>query len=217
MNRHQEPAAVVETLINQRRSIRKYTADPVPEDWIDAILRCGAQAPSPTNSQPVRYIRIASPGLRAGLHKALLDGHRHLLARHKAVGADPHVRNWINAYRRYAEFMVLAPVLICVGVARQVPSFGGRMASAGLIPRDPRQGTDADICVGLALKGILLKAQSLGLGSCILTAPLVFIEDVEGILDLADFQAKCFLTLGFAAEAPAANGRLPLESVYKVL
>lgn len=217
MESQPELAAEIQDLIFQRRSIRKYTGRSVPESWIEAILRCGAQAPSPTNTQPVRYVRIASPELRDKLHQALLNGHARLLAQRKAVGADGHVRNWINAYRRYAEFMVRAPVLMAVGVTRQIPSFGGRLAAAGLIPWDPRQGTDADITVGLALKGMLLKAQALGLGSCILTAPLVFISDVEGLLGISDFKAKCFLTLGFAAEAPAPTGRLSLEAVYKVL
>ena len=36
-----------------------------------------------------------------------------------------------------------------------------------------------DIAVGLALKGYLLKGEELGLGSCILTAPLIFIQDKD--------------------------------------
>ena len=50
---------------------------------------------------------------------------------------------------------------------------------AGLLERNMRQSCDLDITVGLALKGLMLKAQALGVGSCILTAPLVFIEDVD--------------------------------------
>jgi nitroreductase len=213
VNRH--GADMVDALIMARRSIRRYTGEPVPEAWIEAVLRCGVQAPSPSNSQPVRFARIASQAMRAELHQALLDGHARLLARNREKGTGAKMRNRINAYRRYAEFMVHAPVLMAVGVTTVGTSFAGHLAAAGLTDNDPRQGTDADITVGLVLQGILLKAQALGLGSCILTAPLVFIHDVDRILGLPDFQTKCFLTLGFAAESPAPGTRLPLEAVYK--
>ena len=57
--------------------------------------------------------------------------------------------------------------------------------------------------MGLALKGLLLKAQALGVGSCILTAPLVFIGGVDQLLNLHNVQIKCFVTLGLADEALA--------------
>ena len=111
---NRQAAEVVEALIMARRSIRSYSDEPVPESWIAAVLRCGAQAPSPSNRQPVRFVRIASPALRAELHQGLLDGHARLSARSRTTGAGAKMRNRINVYRRYAEFMVHAPVLMAV-------------------------------------------------------------------------------------------------------
>jgi hypothetical protein len=45
------------------------------------------------------------------------------------------------------------------------------------LKEDPRKDTDLDISIGLSLMAFVLKGESIGLGSCILTAPLVFIED----------------------------------------
>jgi nitroreductase len=211
------PADVVESLIRERRSIRRYKSDPLPQAWIDAVLECAHLAPSPSNSQPVRYVRIDAPDCRNKLRQAFIDGHVQFIAKHKAAGGPARLRNWINAYKRFAEFMYEAPVLLAVGVTTQTLGFAGRLAEAGLLERDRRQSTDLDMTVGLALSGLMLKAQALGVGSCILTAPLVFIDQPEQLLDLDDIKIKCFVTLGLADETPSPTSRKALKDVVRVI
>ncbi len=210
-------ADIVEALIRERRSIRKYKSDSLPQEWIDSVLQCAHLAPSPSNSQPVRYVRIDAPDRRNKLRQAFIDGHARFVVKHKAAGGSAKLRNWINAYKRYAEFMYEAPVLLAVGVTTKTLGFAGRLAEAGLLERDMRQSTDLDITVGLALSGLMLKAQALGVGSCILTAPLVFIDAPEQLLDLDDIEIKCFVTLGLADEAPSPTSRKPLKDVVQVI
>ncbi len=52
------------------------------------------------------------------------------------------------------------------------------------------------------MKGFILKGEELGLGSCILTGPIVFIPNVEEILGITDVRIKCFITAGFPDEKP---------------
>jgi nitroreductase len=212
-----ETSQWVERLIFQRRSIRRYKRDAVPEAWIQAVLACAHQAPSPSNSQPVRFIRIQSQGCRNKLRQALETGYRRLLADHGAAAAPARLRNWINAYYRHCAFMETAPVLLAVGVDTAVKGFVCRMHQAGLTASDRLSESGVDITVGLALQGLLLKAQALGLGSCILTAPLIFISEVEKLLGVEAMAVKCFVTLGVADEAPRAPERLPLQDVIRVV
>ncbi len=210
-------ADLVEQLIFQRRSIRKYKPKALPQEWIEAMLACAHQAPSPSNSQPVRFVRIESPVCLDALRSSLSEGHAQLLARHEAAGAPPRLRNWINAYHRYAEVMFAAPVLLAVGLDTDTKGFARQLIAAGLMKSDRRPGSDPDITLGLALQGLLLKAQALGVGSCILTAPLFFIQAVEKLLGLEQVAVKCFVTLGLADETPKAPERLPLHDVVKVV
>lgn len=210
-------AQVLDDLVFQRRSVRKYKSDPLPPSWVEAMLRCAHQAPSPSNSQPVRFVRIDSQHLRDALKEALVGGHSRLIERHRALHGPARLRNWINAYLRYAEFMFTAPVLLAVGTSTVTEGFSSKLAAAGLMDAPVRHATDVDITVGLALNGLLLKAQSLGVGSCILTAPLVFIEGVEDLLQLEKITVKCFVTLGMAAETPTSPGRLSLDAVVQVI
>jgi nitroreductase len=211
------PAEVVERLIRERRSIRKYKSDPLPQKWIDDMLQCAHLAPSPSNSQPVRYVRIETQDHRNNLRQAFIDGHARFIAKHKAAGGSARLRNWINAYKRYAGFMYEAPVLLAVGVTTETPSFAGRLAEAGLLERDRRRSTDLDMTVGLAVSGLMLKAQALGVGSCILTAPLVFIHAPEQLLGLDEIRIKCFITLGLADEMPSPTPRKPLKDLVRVI
>lgn len=44
-----------------RRSIRKYTGKPIPEDKLHTILRAGMSAPTAANLRPWRFIVIRNP------------------------------------------------------------------------------------------------------------------------------------------------------------
>jgi nitroreductase len=46
------------TAIKTRRSVRAYTAEPVADETVREILRCGMQAPSACNEQPWQFVVI---------------------------------------------------------------------------------------------------------------------------------------------------------------
>jgi nitroreductase/Pyruvate/2-oxoacid:ferredoxin oxidoreductase delta subunit len=52
---------VLKLLLRERRSVRIYTSDPVPEDLLNKILDAGRYAPTGTNSQNVHYVVLKSP------------------------------------------------------------------------------------------------------------------------------------------------------------
>lgn len=206
----------VERAIRKRRSIRKYRCDPVPEVWVRAMIACAGMAPSPSNSQPVRFVRLASREVLAQLREAMALSRRDMLEAIEAGGRPRKSRNVVNACFRLSDFMFDAPVLIAVGTVAAPPlGFSKRFAEIGLIPEDARWETDADISVGLALKGFLLKAEALGLGACILTAPLIFLPQLEQRLGLDDLRIKCFLAAGFPDEMPSFIEKHIVEETYR--
>jgi nitroreductase len=111
--------------------------------------------------------------------------------------------------------MVEAPLLFAFGVIEPSGGFSHKLQAAGLISCDTRHRTDMDITVGLALKGFILKAVDLGLGTCILTAPLVFIKDIEQILELEDVRIACLVTAGFPDETPATLPGKKVADIYR--
>ncbi len=204
----------IEKIIRKRRSIRKYKADLPPQGWIEAIVSCAAMAPSPSNSQPVHFVRIGSDRIRQKLFDVMYKRRDELLDILDAKNGTKRTRNLINAYFRYAEFMFFAPVILAAGTVTTNESFSTKLAAADLIPEDPRGETDLDISVGLAVKGLLLKSEALGLGTCVLTAPLAFLPEVEKILGLEKIRIKCFITVGFPDEEPSKVERKGFSEIY---
>ncbi len=207
--------SVLDELIFRRRSIRTYRQDVPSEEWITAMLKCAAKAPSPTNSRPVRFIRIKSHDMRRNLYDAMYKGYQEFLESAKSCEKPRRKTNVINAYWRYSEFMNDAPLLFAVGTVKEFTGFSKRLYEAGIIGRDDRTATDLDISIGLALKGFLLKGEELGLGICVLTAPLVFIDGIEKILDIDDMDIKCLLTVGFPDETPPYIERQNPSDIYR--
>jgi nitroreductase len=204
----------IEKIIRKRRSIRKYKADLPPQGWIEAIISCAAMAPSPSNIQPVRFVRIGSDPMRQKLFETMRKRREELLDILDAQDGPKRTRNLINAYYRYSEFMYFAPVILAVGTVTNTESFSKKLVSARILPEDTRGEIDVDISVGLAVKGLLLKSEAPGLGTCVLTAPLAFLPEVEKILGLENIRIKCFVTVGFPDEEPFKTEKKSFSEIY---
>lgn len=53
--------------IRTRRSIRRYTDEPVPDDVLAEILQAAMSAPSAGNQQPWQFVLVADRGLREAI------------------------------------------------------------------------------------------------------------------------------------------------------
>ncbi len=205
----------IEKIIRKRRSIRKYKSEVPSPGWIESIISCAALAPSPSNSQPVRFFRISSEQVKEKLHGAMIERRRELLEILDEKGGAKKTKNLINAYFRYSEFMFDAPVILAAGTVTGHESFSGKLREAGILPPETvRSETDLDISIGLALQSLMLKSEAIGLGTCILTGPLAFLPEVEKILGLEGVRVKCFITVGFPDESPAPVERKNLSEIY---
>jgi len=198
-------------IIRSRRSIRVYR-DEIPDDrLVTAMLESASFAPSPSHSQPVRFILIRSQHLKDDLHRMLTQGKDRFLRiiEEKNLGKNP--KNLVRAYSRFADFMVTAPLLFAVGTVK-VRSFSDRLIEAGVLDENPKGTWDADISTGLALSAFMLKATELGLGTCVLTAPFVFIPNLSHHIH-PDIRVTCFVTAGYLAETPRALERISVEDL----
>ncbi len=203
------------TLLRQRRSIRKYKETPPPEAWIESLIEAAAWSPSPRNTQPVRFIRLESAASRQNLQMAMLEGKELLLTKAAVCNRPKHLRNWINAYWRYSAFMLQAPVLFAVGTVKPEGGFAHELRQSGIKTPQKRDDADGDITLGLSLQGFMLQAQELGLGTCILTAPLAFIKTMDKITGAKEIAVKCLVAVGFADEDPPPPPRNPLDYIYR--
>jgi nitroreductase len=74
------------------------------------------------------------------------------------------------------------------------------------------------LSVSMAVMNFLLFAESQGLGTLVMTAPLVAAREIREILDIpARYLVACFICLGYPAEKPTPPERKPLDTVFRVM
>ena len=188
-------------LIRSRRSIRHYTADPVPQETLLRLIEAATWAPSAHNRQPWRFAVLAQATVKEQLATAM--GTR-LRADRTADGDDPAdiERDVAHSYAR----LTGAPAIIVICIS---------MADMDTYPDPARNRNEwimATQSAAMAGQNLLLLAHAEGLGACWVCAPLFVPELVRDTLGLPEeWQPQGLITLGRAAKTQEKN-RAPVET-----
>lgn len=189
--------------LRARRSIRRYTDQPVSDETVARLLDAARWAPSAHNRQPWRLavLRGAEPKARL----AARMGER-LRADRLADGDPAEVVERDLARSRARINGTPVVVVLCLTLAEMdvYPDHRRRQAEFLMAVQS----------VALAAQNLLLAAHAEGLGACWLCAPLFCPEAVRAALDLpADWEPQALITLGYPAEAGRPVVRKPLEEI----
>ena len=160
------------------------------------VLEAARWAPSNHNRQPWRFIVLEErqpdrPTGRDGRHRALAE----------AEVPAPVASGYAGEFAHYATFFAGAPVLIVVLHKQPVSCLHALLKDVD----QPELVSGEPLSVAMAVQNLLLAAHALGLGTCVLTAPLIVQEAVLGALNLpAGYDVTCLVALGYPGETPAA-------------
>ncbi len=187
--------------MQSRRSIRRYTDQPLPSALVVRLLEAAIWAPSAHNRQPWRFAALGTPEARERLAAAM--GER-LRADLTADGAAPDVieRDVSRSYSRISSAPMA--VVVCLSMVDMDRYLDERRGEA--------EYSMAVQSVAMAVQNLLLAAHAEGLGACWMCAPLFCPEVVRAALDLpTDWQPQALITLGYPAVEREAT-RQPLET-----
>ncbi len=197
----------VREAISNRRSIRKFKPDPVPEEMIRQLLESARLAPSGSNTQPWRFIVVKDAETRQRL-QAASHNQRH-------VGLAPVIIACCADIKAFGEFPERIDELIAAGA---LPAKSREV----FVPALKRGGMSADIKwhlliaatgnTDIAIEHIVLQAVELGLGTCWVR----WFDDnkVKEILDIPkNIEIVALLPVGYPAEDPPQRPRFSLEKI----
>ncbi len=200
-----QPRALYQVM-QERRSIRRFTDQPVELALIERLLLAAIWAPSAHNRQPWRFVVIQDNGAKESLAEAM----NAVLRSDLAADGLPFDEIEARAARRQAR-LTRAPVLILLCMT---------MTDMQRYPDDKRrraEWTMATQSVALAGQNLLLAAHAEGLGACWLCAPLFCPTVVRDTLGLPeDWQPHAFISLGWPNEQPSKQ-REPLHTRVRFL
>jgi F420 biosynthesis protein FbiB-like protein len=187
-------------VIRTRRSIRRYTSQPVRVELIDRLLEAATRAPSSHNSQPWRFVVITTSSVKAQLADRM--GER--LRADRLREAD-RVAEIDRDVTRSRERITAAPLVI--------------IACMSLIDLDEaRELLMATQSVAASIQNLLLAAHEAGLGACWMAAPLYCPDVVCEVLQLpSDWEAQALITIGYPADADAGKPKDRVDFREKTL
>lgn len=169
-----------------RRSVRRFSAEPVPADLVESAVDEALTAPAPHHSRPVRFVWLTSH--RAALLQEMERAWRADLA------ADGRPGNEID--RRVARGRILhdAPeVLIPFLVATE--STGAHTYPDAV--RNAAEHTMFTVAAGAAVQALLVALAVRGLGSCWIGSTIFAPHVVREVLDLpADWEPLGAVAIG---------------------
>jgi nitroreductase len=185
---------VFETIAN-RRSIRKFKSDPIPEEALRQILQAGMLAPSGKNRQPWKFYVV-----QGEKRAAMIDLMRAGIARTESEGNNP------GSAKNSLMVMEQAPVTVFIFNP-------GGMAPWLAHSIDQNFSDVVDIqSVGAAIQNMLLAAEELGLGSLWMCDVFSAYEELSAWLG-EHSEMIAAIAFGFPDEHPIARKRKPFDEV----
>lgn len=192
-------------LIRTRRSIRRYTEQPVAEADIERLLEAARWAPSAHNRQPWRIAWLRTGQAKQTLAEAMAAR----LRRDRAADGDAVDQIEADATRSIAR-ITGAPVVLVLSLS---------LADMDTYPDPRRAAAEREMAVqstAMAAQNMLLAATELGLGACWLCAPLFCPDVVLSALDLPpDWQPQAVLTFGWPAQGGKPGSRRPVTVIER--
>jgi len=191
--------------IQKRRSIRKFTDQPVPRDLIEQILQAGIDAPSASNRQPWRFVVVTQEDERAAMLETMRKG-----------------LDWVEAndIQTEQDRLILAGACNTYRIMRQAPvtifilNIEGKTPFEGLEPFGEQRFMElANVqSIGACIQNMCLAATDLGLGSLWICDVFAAYQTLIEWLG-TDAQLAAALSIGYVADDPAARPRKSMEEV----
>jgi len=203
-------------LMNDRRSVRRFTDEPVPRALLDRLFAAAVTAPSASNKQPWRFFVVQERTLITKLADAVREATKRIASHIPASS-----RASFEAYGDYFTRFEAAPTLV-VPLYRPLavlsnlvsPEIGDR-DRAVISALEDQSGL---IGTSLALQNFLLMAHAEGLGASGMTGPLVAEPAVRELLEVPDgWRIVALVPVGFPRETPVRTDRKPVDKVVRWL
>jgi coenzyme F420-0:L-glutamate ligase / coenzyme F420-1:gamma-L-glutamate ligase len=191
------------TLLQSRRSVRKYQDRPVSHELIEQVLESARWAPSQHGRQPWRFVVLTTKKLKLQLADQMGSTWQQNL---HMDGQDAEIVN--IRLQKSRQRILKAPVIV-------IPCL--YLEDLDYYPDERRQADEKTMAIqsiGAAIQNMLLMAYDLGLDAGWMCAPLFCPEVVCKALDLdPSLIPQALITIGYAAADPERRERLPLNSL----
>lgn len=200
--------------IRNRRSIRKFLAEPVYEADLQEIVEAGTLAANAENGQMWRFVAVTNTGIIQKIGQAVLNRIDSIVNAGRTMGLGEE----FDRHKYFMLFFREAPAIIAVfactfdsAVERALQPLN--MSLKIPVPIDPNQQS-----IGAAVQNMALVAHAKGYGSTCMYAPVLAYREIGEILEVTEpWALAALIPVGRPAQSPKARPRKPLSEVYTLI
>lgn len=201
--------------IYNRKSVRSFTEQPVPENDLEEIIKAATYAPSGKNKQNWHFVIVKNRQKVADIAKAVDDKNAAL-----AALLDEEKGKALRGMAGYHTVFKKAPVVILAFAGPYPNVIDDFAGSDALSPAEldilakPHPGVQN---VAAAMENLLLAAAALGYGTCWMTGPTYAAAEIAEIIGFAKpgYYLVALTPLGVPAEGKYTNP--PRKAVAEVI
>lgn len=202
-------------VVKRRRSVRKYTGEPVPLEDVKKMIEIATLAPSAHNTKPWRFVVVYN---KETIEKLVNSVHKWMDEVIKSPAVPDDLKESYEKFRPYFTFYADAPVVIvvCGDPFESVPSKAVSLA----FPEKAKASkvNSLEQSVSAAVENLILAATAMGYGSCWATGPLLAADDMKKILNLPEeWEIFAIVPIGKPIREPRPKNPQPFEEVAIVI
>lgn len=198
--------------VEQRRTVRKFTSEPVTVEILKELTRRAFCAPSINNSQPWKFIVVTNKTLMNEMADRVHD-------RVYALFADTPKENVLKTVDHFSTIFQGAPAMIFV--AAQPYKAPADDLDSSVIGHEAinemRRYPDIQ-SIGAAVQNILLSAVDLGLGACWLSGLMAARQELEALLNIQQpWELVTAVAVGKPESKPGPRTHPPVEDFFELI
>ncbi|HPO50035.1 MAG TPA: nitroreductase family protein [Spirochaetota bacterium] len=191
-------------ILENRRSIRKYTSQNIDKEDIKKIILSGIQAPSGTNIQGWKFRVIEN---KEEILKIANVIEKKIIKLSSEYG-DGIVKNGMLEYGGNFYFFKNAPLIILL-YSKKPNNLVKKFFEEGI---NLYKGCGTLLSLGMVMQNMMLASSVLGIGSCPLTGPLLAEKEIDAEFSPPNkYELSAVLSLGYPEAIPKSPGRKEYE------
>lgn len=195
-------------LVYARRTVRRFTQEPVRQAVLEKILKAGLAAPSPNNATPWSISVITNGEVIQKMRHAVTD---RLDLMFSGINSDHKAT--LDKVKVFSTVFANAPVVLAIFSRAYQAPIHELLADTDISPEqisDLRRHPELQ-ATGAMVQNMLLAATEEGLGSCWISGALVARRELEAILGAKDMHLETLVALGHREAQPHPKEPLDLE------